>query len=144
MRHCSKCGLDKSIEEFYQRKTGRGTGNYYEKCKECYRERGRTYYHQNREKQSQLAILRKRKYKKERSEYVNEWKKDRPCQDCGNVYAPWVMDFDHREGEAEIGSISSLTGRSTIRIERIKIEIGKCDLVCANCHRQRTYERMHK
>ncbi len=144
MKHCPKCGLDKIIEEFYRRRTGREVGNYYEKCKECYRDRGRKYYHQNKDIQLGLAILRKHRYKKERGEFVNTLKKDKPCKDCNRIFPPWVMDFDHREGEIKIGSVSRLATTDTVNIDRIKIEIAKCDLVCANCHRQRTYERQHR
>lgn len=144
MRHCSKCDLDKLVEEFYRRKTGREAGSYYEKCKDCQKERGRKYYHQNREIQSKLALLRKRRYKKERGDLVNALKRGKSCTDCGGIFPPWVMDFDHREGEIKIGSISRLAITDTVSIERIKIEIAKCDLVCANCHRQRTYERQHR
>lgn len=64
--------------------------------------------------------------------------------DCGKIYPPWVMDFDHREGMEKIGSISSLAIHNTSSFLNIKKEIEKCDLVCSNCHRDRTHTRLVK
>jgi hypothetical protein len=52
------------------------------------------------------------------------------------------MDFDHRDAAKKKHSIAQLVTRLTA-IEIILKEIKKCDLVCANCHRQRTYDRHH-
>lgn len=63
--------------------------------------------------------------------------KDRPCADCGIKYPPYVMDFDHRdpsEKVADLATFSRCAGR-----DRVLAEIAKCDVVCSNCHRERTY-----
>lgn len=65
--------------------------------------------------------------------------KDRPCMDCGAKYPFYVMDMDHREGEKKVMGIAAMLTRSW---EVIKAELEKCDVVCANCHRIRTYKRM--
>ena len=59
--------------------------------------------------------------------------------DCGIIYPSFVMDFDHVRGTKEfrIGASSANPG-----IKRLKAEIEKCDLVCSNCHRIRTFERI--
>jgi hypothetical protein len=49
------------------------------------------------------------------------------------------MDFDHREGETKLFNLSSAWVRGGL--SKIKEEIAKCDVVCANCHRLRTYRR---
>lgn len=62
--------------------------------------------------------------------------KDCPCSDCGVRYPYYVMDFDHREGKKfQIGS------RGTRTIGMMLAEIAKCDVVCANCHREREHQR---
>lgn len=65
--------------------------------------------------------------------------KDKPCLDCGNRYPHYVMDFDHVRGE-KIGDVSALMRNASIA--KIDAEIAKCDLVCSNCHRERTWERL--
>lgn len=63
--------------------------------------------------------------------------KDVPCADCGVRYPPWVMDFDHVRDEKEF-NIAKMTYQKPEVIER---EAEKCDVVCSNCHRQRTHDR---
>lgn len=142
MKKCSKCGLTKSLSEFYRRKRTPRKGEYYDRCRECYKIRGRIYYHQNRERQLKLALKRKARYVLERKAFLAKFK-NKPCKDCGKIYSPWIMDFDHRDGKTKIGSISNLIFRSLLKFDKIREEIEKCDLVCANCHRDRTYKRLH-
>jgi hypothetical protein len=63
--------------------------------------------------------------------------KDKPCADCGIKYQPWVMDFDHVIGK-KIFNLGSV-GKKIVAHDRIVAEANKCDVVCANCHRERTY-----
>lgn len=68
--------------------------------------------------------------------------KARPCADCGVQYPPYVMQFDHREPKTKLFVIgASLFSRS---LSAVLAEIEKCDVVCANCHFQRTWERTHR
>ncbi len=143
MKQCPKCGLCKQLKDYYKRRNGLRAGEYYEKCKNCYKVRGRKYYHENREKQLGLAKERKQRYIKERKEFLDKIK-NKPCFDCGKKYPTWVMDFDHRNEQEKIASISFLAFRKLVNFDKIKEEIEKCDLVCANCHRGRTYKRLQK
>jgi hypothetical protein len=65
-----------------------------------------------------------------------------PCADCGGVFAQCAMDFDHRDPDAKVRSVTRMI--SNARVERILAEAAKCDIVCANCHRLRTFERRAK
>jgi hypothetical protein len=56
-----------------------------------------------------------------------------PCSRCGRDYPSYVMDFHHRNPENKYMSISRMADGS--RWGRIKQELRKCDLYCANCHR---------
>lgn len=105
--------------------------------------RGRNYYKSNVIRQRQLALRRKRKYVNERINFVNSLK-NKPCVDCGKIYPPWVMDFDHKEEYKKLSSISNIVRHRTWKFDKIEKEIRKCDLVCANCHRERTYRRLQK
>ena len=68
--------------------------------------------------------------------------KDKPCMDCQHKFNPVSMDFDHRPGTRKIRSIGQLL--RTASLERAIAETKKCDLVCANCHRVRTWKRLHE
>ena len=63
--------------------------------------------------------------------------KSGPCVDCGVSYPPYVMQFDHT-GNDKFKPVSQMTNYS---LERVLEEIKKCDLVCANCHAERTHNR---
>jgi len=143
MKKCTKCGLRKQLKSYYQRKIGLRSGEYYEKCKDCYKIRGRKYYHNNRERQLGLAKKRKLKYIEERKFFLEKIK-NKPCLDCGRRYPSWVMDFDHRIGQKKTASISFFTFRKLANFDKIREEIAKCDLICSNCHRDRTYKRLQK
>lgn len=61
--------------------------------------------------------------------------KDRPCADCGQRFPLIAMDFDHVRGY-KVATISSMANRN-FPLRKIREEIGKCEVVCANCHRIR-------
>lgn len=64
--------------------------------------------------------------------------KDKPCMDCGGMFSPECMDFDHVRGTKRMG-VTMLCHKAAK--EAVLEEVNKCDLVCANCHRTRTKKR---
>lgn len=77
-------------------------------------------------------------YNKRRS-LINDYK-SKPCADCGIKYPPYVMDFDHRDPATKTFVIGQ--GRQK-ELLKVLSEISKCDVVCSNCHRLRTYRRKY-
>lgn len=65
--------------------------------------------------------------------------KSRPCMDCGKTFPWYAMELDHREDEIKVSAVSNMIGR--VGLEKLKLEIQKCDVVCATCHRIRTWTR---
>jgi len=55
-------------------------------------------------------------------------------------FVHYVLDFDHRSGTWKRANINVLAKRG-VAIEILEDEMTKCDLICANCHRIRTFER---
>lgn len=66
--------------------------------------------------------------------------KKNPCTDCGITLHPVAMDFDHVRGE-KIEGISSMYGWDQCKVLD---ELTKCELVCANCHRERTVSALKR
>lgn len=64
--------------------------------------------------------------------------KENPCTDCGGSFPHYVMEFDHRDPSQKEFTIGGNISKSW---KAILGEISKCDLVCANCHRIRTFSR---
>lgn len=62
--------------------------------------------------------------------------KSRPCKDCGHSYHPCQIDVLSKGGrKVPIARMLHLS------VNRILEEIRRCDLVCANCSRLRTWMR---
>ena len=53
------------------------------------------------------------------------------------MFPVYVMDFDHRDPDDKEALISHLVNALSLR--RLVAEMAKCDVVCSNCHRIRTY-----
>jgi hypothetical protein len=68
---------------------------------------------------------------------VQVLKEGHPCVDCGDLFPPYVMDFDHRDPSTKEFQISNAV-KSHVAWSRVLSEIAKCDLRCACCHRLRT------
>jgi hypothetical protein len=83
-------------------------------------------------------------FKKIRIRNIQELRKLRegPCSDCGGKFPWYVMEFDHvpERGKKKC-AIAALTGSRRITSKSFSDELAKCDLVCANCHKIRTYKR---
>lgn len=71
--------------------------------------------------------------------YVRQ-QRENPCTDCRIEYPWFVMEFDHCRGDKDT-DIAKMV-HAPVGLPRLKRELQKCDLVCANCHRSRTYERL--
>lgn len=72
--------------------------------------------------------------------YVRDYKHMRRCADCNVAYAWYVMQFDHiPELGPKLFNISNPPAR--VLIEEIVAEMRKCEVVCANCHATRTFNR---
>ena len=134
MKQCSKCLRWLDLEAFARNRTRRdGLQN---NCRECQRAYVREHYLANRAYYIAKAHRSKRKYERAMRARLNELK-DVACADCGQRFKPWVMDFDHVDGE-KLFNLARTRGRS-LRV--ILLEVAKCQIVCANCHRDRTHQR---
>jgi hypothetical protein len=130
---CTKCKLEQPIEGFsYQsKKTGKRSGQ----CKSCMSELIKSHYEKN--KKSYLENNTKRRLLV--TSEIIKLKEASPCMDCKRHYPYYVMDFDHRDPSTKIDGIARLIRSDSL--QAVLREVTKCDLVCANCHRVRTYTR---
>lgn len=84
------------------------------------------------------ALMRVRD--RDRYTEIRDWlwamKSCTPCTDCGQMWEPWQMQFDHRDPSQKTANVMSLIRAGMPALEA---ELAKCDIVCANCHMTRTY-----
>jgi hypothetical protein len=62
------------------------------------------------------------------------------CADCGWNAGARALDWDHVRGHKSGGIATMIANRRTLR--EIYAEMSKCEVVCANCHRIRTVNRL--
>jgi hypothetical protein len=84
--------------------------------------------------EKQLAQRDKQNLKRK----LAEIKEASGCVDCGE-YNHIVLDFDHLKDKKYNISRMIHDGFSWAAIKK---EISKCEVVCANCHRIRTHDRL--
>ena len=63
-----------------------------------------------------------------------DYLKKHPCVDCGEK-DPVVLEFDHSKDK--LIEVSKLV-RNVSSIDKMREEIEKCKIRCANCHRRKT------
>ena len=136
-RKCPRCGRSSKTAEFGWRDSSHTRPQSF--CKDCTRIAWRLWYGDEKNKSKHLAQLSRRRQRRiQRNQQILAELKNRPCADCGRLFPTYVMDFDH-VGE-KTGEVSSFVYTSST--ERLLDEASKCDVVCANCHRERTYQRL--
>lgn len=154
-KYCSKCKTEKLFSEFHKRKDRKcGLATH---CKDCSHQRYNDWRIKNKQRRKEnLAVWveenperarvnwrnYENKKRRELVEYIQSVK-NHPCLDCGKSFPPFAMDFDHRPDEKKYKCVSAMAG-SRCSLEAIQAEIEKCDIVCAVCHRIRTWNRMQK
>lgn len=117
-KYCSRCHTTKSYEDFYFTKGRRDGLSAW--CKTCNRAYAKTYSKRNRDR----AV-----------EFVNRVKSRIGCQRCG-VKQSYLLQFHHLETDTKEATISQLTQRMSGKpsYEKIKSEMRKCVVLCANHH----------
>jgi hypothetical protein len=134
-RRCARCGQLRPICNFGKKQ--RRPNDYQSYCRTCQS----AYHHEHYLKNKEAYYLSvQRRYQRLR-EHLRALK-DKPCADGGIKYPYYVMDFDHREGQKKIGDIARFLKMHSKRA--LLEEIAKCDVVCANCHRERTHQRKQR
>ena len=69
-------------------------------------------------------------------EFLQEYKLKHGCADCGYNAHYAALQFDHLPGTDKKFTIAQKAKAYTL--SRLKAEIAKCEVVCANCHAIRT------
>jgi hypothetical protein len=101
----------------------------------------KNYYLLNKEKIKERSSSSKKKYALRNNEFVKSYLSQKSCVDCGEKDIR-VLEFDHVNGK-KYNDVSTMVWRAC-SIKKIQNEINKCEIVCANCHRIRTWERKTK
>jgi hypothetical protein len=135
MKICSRCKEKKPLDAFY-RKAGRRAASY---CKPCQHAYVREHYRRTKAVYNARRYVLAEIYKERNRRLVFAHLAENPCVDCAERDI-LVLDFDHVQG-AKLSSVSRMIN-DCVSVGKLRAEIEKCEVRCANCHRRKTaFER---
>tara|TARA_Y100001963_G_C6510878_1_gene322074 strand:+ start:152 stop:538 length:387 start_codon:yes stop_codon:yes gene_type:complete len=107
-----------------------------EKRREYNRRYQKEYYRKNIIEMRQKVKDRKREIRK----WFDDYKRQFSCEVCGfsGAECSWSLEFHHRDPSEKDNIIAYMVGNAYSK-KRIKEEIEKCAVLCANHHRQLHY-----
>lgn len=135
MKTCTRCLKSKSLEEFA--KLARSKDGRSSWCKECFSENARLKF-QNDPLERERKRGNRNSFKTKNQEKVLAYLQSHPCVDCGTTDVR-VLEFDHIDPTSKKFEISAKYW--TLSWSNLLVEIEKCEVRCANCHRIRTWEQ---
>jgi len=128
---CSNCSQNLPTSEFNKRQ--RAKDGLQVRCRTCCKTNNASYYKENHDVRREKLNKQRDLYRKLIRDYIVE-KLKTGCVDCSEKDIV-VLDFDHIENK-EHGIASMI--RDGYGLEKIALEIDKCVVRCANCHRRKT------
>ncbi|MGE4234646.1 MAG: hypothetical protein AB7F43_15130 [Bacteriovoracia bacterium] len=128
MKVCTKCKSEKDLSE-YNKNSNKPDG-LQNICRTCSNKKSAEHYKSNKQsyrdsKKKSINLLKN---------FVFDYLKEHACVDCSEA-DPVVLEFDHVDSKSK--NISDMI-HAGVSIESLQIELNKCVVRCANCHRKKT------
>lgn len=139
-RICKKCQIDKCLSEYHTRKDKPANGGYRYICKVCACERSKQSYQDNKEKAKARCAIAAKARILERRKFTHDYFSNNSCVQCGES-DPVVLEFDHIDPSTKSYTVSQMVW-SNCAMKKLKHEIAKCQVLCANCHRRKTSKEL--
>ncbi len=116
MKTCNNCNLTKSLVDFSTNgKTPVGTQKYHPICRIC-----------NEEKRKEQTFLKQK---------LIFQMHGNTCKVCGYNKCKEALELHHVIPSTKEYTVSHLT-RNFSSIDKLKVELEKCIMLCSNCHRE--------
>jgi hypothetical protein len=125
MKTCIECKYTKPHSDYHKSK--RSPDGYNIRCILCKTTRERKRYQKNKR-------------------FIHRYKLWAGCSVCGYSRNPYALEFAHVDSKDKWcrGEAWSHSAGKGVKFEwsrkKIKNEIKKCTVLCANCHREQTYD----
>lgn len=129
---CSKCKQILPVSNFRFRNKSQNI--YHSQCKECEKARDKIYYANNLNRRESVRATAD--FQKARNIKIVDEAKQCGCKKCGEKRS-YVLDFHHRDNSLKQDTINHMLKSASA--ENLINEINKCDVLCANCHREFHY-----
>ncbi len=134
VKKCPSCNLVLDESKFNWRIKNVRLASY---CKECSRRYIRDHYQRNLKYYLNKAKKRNKEVKKQAFQYIGDFLRSHPCVDCGEKDIV-VLEFDHKDRNDKSYDINRII-KTGLTFRKLKEEILKCEVRCANCHRRKTH-----
>ena len=132
--NCSICKKEKLESDFHFRDIKKTKRKGY--CKECAKLYRKKYYDDHRDEAISYSKKTSVKKRIEKRQFIWDYLSNNPCIICGES-DPIVLEFDHRDPSEKEGGISDMI-TTGISMDKVILEIKKCDVLCSNCHKRKT------
>lgn len=131
---CTMCSVVRPITDF-ARAPKRGRLHYSARCKPCMRRYMNDWYRRDPERRRQIRSDAA-EFRAATIEWLTAHLCANPCVDCGEKDLR-TLDFDHRDDATKVAAVSTMLHHKWSLV-KVKAEVAKCEVRCANCHRKRT------
>lgn len=131
-KKCIRCGEVKPEHAFPWKNRARGKRAGH--CLDCQKIDSKAHYVKHRATYIDKARRFKEKNVPVAIDFLRKYLQAHPCVDCGESDI-LVLQFDHIEDDGHNTPLGSLVYSGLVR--RIKQELSKCEIRCANCHQKR-------
>jgi hypothetical protein len=138
---CRKCGESKLVSEFYYESVVQH--DYL--CKLCFALKRSKYAKENRLKINERNKLKRAKALVKWLEYfkLKGWN---TCSKCGYDKCFWAIEFHHKDPKKKsfrINHFYNMYGFTKENIKKLETEAKKCEVLCANCHREEHHKNQN-
>lgn len=165
---CASCGEEKSLDKFgyahwrsgWKQKRAADPEKYRDSCKDCTKakngveadpefkadRRGRPTKKarapsRNTPEGRKYQRMQKRSLRARARAACLRYLASKGCEDCGER-DPRVLEFDHLDPKRKKAAIALLLSQGySWGNEKVRKEVRKCRVLCANCHRKHTIEQ---
>lgn len=132
---CNHCLKEKPVKEFSWR--WKALGKRQRTCRDCQKKQKNAWYKKNKETHKANVYQNKKAKIESGRAYIWEHLSVNGCIECGES-DPRVLEFDHVRGKKR-SEVTRLV-RDGYSTDVIQKEIDKCVVICANCHKKKTYK----
>lgn len=132
MKRCSVCGEIKPLTEFALNKSKKD--DHACDCKSCRKKYRDKHYQDHKDYYKSKA----KTYRQRKHEEFDNLRKSLKCSICGEDRY-YCLDFHHIDPSEKETEVTNLIEAPN----KLKEELEKCIVVCANCHRELHYKERH-
>ena len=122
-KKCTSCKIPKSLDSFA--KKGKG---FQSVCKDCKNEYTRIHYQENKE----YYIEKRARQKHDSKQWLQDLKSNLKCNRCVEDHIA-CLQFHHKDPNQKEITITQAVASGWSK-NRIRDEMAKCEVLCANCH----------